>query len=283
MAFTAPKTQAFRRFLVLDSDAVLGALSALDGGAVDEILTRKVGESGGEVGGELNVSAAKVRGKRGKSSRVEEELRRVRTEHSAASALIDKLHEREAVGVLDGTLDADSLGQLTPGMVVQMQGEVGLHPLFQLYAVMNSFIANAPKLGFAEQARELKTALPIFHALAGTSDSGRVLLDIQTGERQAARIVAFVDKPSLQVPTDELTGHFTVLAQVDELQLEEGEELMVFRIVRGAPAGAVEREAMTEGTQGIIEASEGMGVTLGKEDVSMPSPLVVLRPICIWR
>jgi hypothetical protein len=64
---------------------------------VDEILTKRVGESGGELGGEVGVEPLKVRGKRGKTQRVEEELRRVRTEHSAASTLLDRLHERQAV------------------------------------------------------------------------------------------------------------------------------------------------------------------------------------------
>jgi hypothetical protein len=41
MPFTAPKVQTFRRFVMLDGDTILSALSALDGGAVDEILTKR--------------------------------------------------------------------------------------------------------------------------------------------------------------------------------------------------------------------------------------------------
>jgi hypothetical protein len=40
MPFKAAKTEALRSFVVLDSDAVMSGLAALDGGAVDEILTR---------------------------------------------------------------------------------------------------------------------------------------------------------------------------------------------------------------------------------------------------
>jgi hypothetical protein len=284
LPFTAPTVQTFRRFVMLDRDTVLGALSALDGGAVDEILTKRTGDSGGEFGGEVGAGPVKAKAKRGKTQRVEEELRRVRTEHSAASTLIDRLRDAGAVGVLDGACDSDVLSQLRPGMLIQLGADIRLHPLFQLDAVMNSWLTNAPKLGLQQEARELKQVMPIFQALTGGgAASGRVLMDLDTGEGQAARIVAFATRESLQVPSEDLTGHFTTLAQVDELLLGEDDELVTIRLVRGARAGKLERQAVQEGGGPIIEAAEGLGVALTEDDVTMRSPLVVLRPVCIWR
>lgn len=284
MPFSPPKAQAFRRFVVLDAPAVLGALSALDGGAVDEILTRRIGESGGDVGGEIGVSVAKAKAKRGKTQRIEEELRRVRTEHSAASTLIDRLLERDAVGVLDGALDDQVVAQLQAGMLVQLRAVVALHPLFQLDAVMTSFLVTAPKLGMQSEARELKQVVPVFRAMTGAADqAGRILLDLDTGEAQAARVVAFVARESLQVPSEDLTGHFSALAQVDELLLNDDDELVTLRLVRGARAGALERSALQEGVEPLIEAAQKVGVALEGNDLIMRSPLAVLRPLCIWR
>ena len=122
MPFNPPKIDAFRRFVVLDAPAILAALSALDGGEVDEILMKRSGDGGHEIGAEIGIEPVKVRGKRGKTQRIEEEIRRVRTENSAASALIDRLNERGAVGVLDGVLDDDALSGMQPGMVIQLRG-----------------------------------------------------------------------------------------------------------------------------------------------------------------
>jgi hypothetical protein len=203
--FSAPKVDAFRRFVVLDAPAIVAALSALDGGKVDEILTKRSGDTSGEIGAELGIEPVKVRGKRGKSQRVEEEMRRVRTEHSAASTLIDRLRELEAIGVLDGVLDGEALAAIQPGMVVQLRGAISLHPVFQIDAVMASYMKNAAALGQGEQAKELRKILPLMKALMGTGDEdGRILLDLETGHGQAARIIAFAERTSIQVPIEDL-------------------------------------------------------------------------------
>jgi hypothetical protein len=38
-------------------------------------------------------------------------------------------------------------------------------------------------------------------------------------------IVAFVERGAIQVPIEDLTGHFSALVQVDEVLEEEGDEL----------------------------------------------------------
>ena len=42
MPYSPAKSEVLRTFVVLDSDAVFSGLSALDGGAVDEILTHVI-------------------------------------------------------------------------------------------------------------------------------------------------------------------------------------------------------------------------------------------------
>ncbi len=284
MPFKPPKQDAFRRFVVLDGPEILAALSALDGGAVDEILTRRSGDTDREIAGEIGVEPLKVRGKRGKNQRIEEEMRRVRTEHSAASALIDSLRDREAVGVLEGTLDEQALSAVQPGMVVELWAAVSLHPVFQIDAVMASFLRNANSLGQAEAAKELRKVLPLMQALMGTGDKdGRILLDFRTGDTQAARIVAFVDRSAIQVSVEDLTGHFSALVQVDEVLTGPGEELLTLRAIRGAPPGKTERDGILEGGLGLIEPATELGVELTAEDLLMPAPLILLRPIAVWR
>ena len=62
MPFKPPKREALRTFVVLDSEAVLSGLSALDGGAVDEILTRTTEDAGSQLGGQVGGRVAKAHG-----------------------------------------------------------------------------------------------------------------------------------------------------------------------------------------------------------------------------
>ena len=83
--FTPPKSTAFKQFVILDHDGVVAALSALDGGQIDEILMRSADEREGSMGAEVDVKVAKGRGKRNKTRRIEEEMRLTRTRHAAAA------------------------------------------------------------------------------------------------------------------------------------------------------------------------------------------------------
>jgi hypothetical protein len=122
----------------------------------------------------------------------------------------------------------------------------------------------------------------------GTGDKdGRILLDLTTGSEQVARLVAFVEREAIQVPIEDLTGHFSALVQVDEVlqeqEQEQGQELLTLRAIRGAPPGKTERNAIVEGAQGLIKPANELGVPLAHEDLLMPAPLMLLRPIAIWR
>ena len=211
-------------------------------------------------------------------------MRRVRTEHSAAAALIDGLESRGSIGILEGVLDQESLAALRPGMVVELRAAVTLHPVFQIDALMTNYVKNAAALGQAEEAKSLKPVLPFMRTLLGTGDeTGRILLDLDTGDDQAARVVAFAERSSIQVPLEDLTGHFSALVQIDELLSEENEELLTLRAIRGAPPGKAERDGILEGAQALIEPATEMGVALTMDDLRMPAPLVLLRPIAVWR
>jgi hypothetical protein len=211
-------------------------------------------------------------------------MRRVRTEHSAAAALIDKLNERGSVGVLEGELDEEAMHSIQPGMVVQLRAAVELHPVFQIDALMTNLVANAPALGRSEEVKDLRKVLPLMRALMGTGDKdGRILLDLTTGAEQAARLVAFVERGAIQVPMEDLRGHFSALVQVDEVLEEDDDELFTLRAIRGAAPGKTERDGIMESAQGLIEPANELGVPLTRDDLLMPAPLMLLRPIAIWR
>jgi len=119
MPFSPPKQQSFKQFVILDSDGVVSALSAIDGGQIDEILTRSAEQGEGSAGGELGLGPAKARGKKAKTRKVEEEIRKARTRHATAAKLPEALHAQESIGVVDGPLDLEVAKQVKAGMVLE--------------------------------------------------------------------------------------------------------------------------------------------------------------------
>jgi len=283
MPFTPPKTATFKQFVILDGDGVVSALSAIDGGQIDEILTRSAEEHGGEAGGEINVKVAKGGGKRAKGRKVEEEIRRARTRHATAAKLLETLHAQESVGVVDGPLDMDVAGQLEAGMVLQFRAELRLHPLHQADQMLRSFVKVAPQFGEKQAANNLRSVLQLWGTMVGTGEAGgRLLIEPHTTDPQLPRLLLPVPGDHIEVDLEDLFGDVTVIAQVERL-LTDQEEYPAIRMLRGAPSTPFERSALEEGLPDLVEAVSEMGVEISKEDVLIQGPAVILRAVCAYR
>jgi hypothetical protein len=209
-------------------------------------------------------------------------LRRRRTEHSAAAALIDRLTDMEAIGEVDGTLDEDVAGLLTPGDTIRVRGEIELHPLHQVDAMLRSFLKAAPQFEQQETARELRKILPMWEAMVGSGKSARVLYDMVTTSPQVPRVILPVKRASLQVEPSEVAGYGTVVAKVDRI-VGPDDHILALRALQNAPVSEMERTAIEEAAVGMVDGFSDLGVSCTREDVVMEGPVVMLRPICIWR
>ncbi len=268
--------------MILDSDDVMSGLSALDGGSIDEILMTVREDNSSDRSGELNVKAVKARGGKNHGRKTQEETRRRRTEHSAAATLLDRLDEMDAIGEIDGALDEEVAGQLQPGMTVRLRGALELHPLHQADTMLRSFISAAPKFGEQETARELRKVLPMWDAMIGTGNSARVLFDLATAPAQVPRVLVPAKRTSLQVPIAEAAGHCTIVGKVDRM-LGPDEEVLALRVLQNASVSEMERSAVEDAAVEIVEGFTGIGVSCSAEDVVMRGPLIMLRPLCVWR
>lgn len=282
-SFKPPESATFKQFVILDADGVVSALSAIDGGQIDEILTRSAEEKGGEAGGELNLGPAKGRGKRGKTRKVEEEIRLARTRHAAAARLLESLHETKGVGVVDGELGEEVASQIRPGMVIEFRAKLHLHPLHQADQMLRSFVEVAPKLGQGGTSKELKETLEIWGVIAGTGASdARFLIEPRTAAEQMPRLLLPVPKDQLQVGLDDVLGDVTVVAQVEAI-IAEGDSHQTIRFLRGGPAGSLERGALEEALPNLIDGLGEMGIDISNEDIIIEGPALLLRPICAYR
>lgn len=283
MPFTPPKASTYKQFVILDYDGVLAALSALDGGQVDEILMQTAEERGREGGGELGAGPARVKGKGGRTRRVEEKMRLARTRHSTAAKLLDKLHSDEAIGLVDGPLDMEVGRELEAGMVLQFRARLTLHPLHQADRMLRSFIKVAPKFGEKQAASELRSVLQAWGALVGTDQQhARILLQPETHRPQVPRLLVPVPIEQFELDLDEVLGEVTVVAQVERV-LAEGEDHPAIRFLRGAPTSGVERSALEEALPELVAGLKEMGVEIGRDDLYVPGPALALRAICAHR
>jgi hypothetical protein len=282
MPLKQAESQLLRTFVVLDSDAVLSGLSALDGGAVDEILTKRTDDSGTEFGGHVGGRVAGAKAGKNRGRKVEEELRRRRTEHSAASALIDRLSDANAISEVEGAFDDEVADAITPGDTLRIRGALRLHPLHQVDAMLRSFLNVAPAFDQEPTARELRKMLPVWDVMVGSGDAARILLDLVTNDPQVPRLVLPVRRSAIQVDIADLSGFGTVLAKVEQV-VPPGEHVLALRVLQNAPVSELERSAVAEAAVEMVEGFGEMGVTCTKQDLVMPGPVVMLRPVCVWR
>lgn len=269
--------------MVLDGDAVLSGLAALDGGAIDEILTRSTDDNASQFGGEVGGAGVKAKAGKNRGRKVEEEMRRRRTEHSAAASLIDRLLSMEAVGIVEGAFDEDVAAAVSPGDALLIDGEFCLHPVHQADSMLREFIRVAPKLGQTAEARELKqNVLPTWDTFVGTGQTARVIFDVVTSQPQVPRVIAPVATANLQVSASDAAGFGKTLAQVDRVVAPDDCVLAV-RVLHNAAVSTIEREAIEAAARDLTGGMAEIGIPLTEDDIVMRGPLVVLRPLCIWR
>lgn len=283
MSFTPPKTNVFKQFVILDSDGVVSALSAIDGGQIDEILIRSAEERDGGVGGEVGAGPVKAKGRRSKSRKVEEEIRRARTRHAAAAKLLEALHKHSSIGIVDGVLDSDIAEQLESGMVLQLRANLQLHPLHQADQMVRSFIEVGPKVDQKQVAKEMRQMLDVWGVITGTGREGApVLLEPRTAGEQNPRLLLPVAREDLEVDLDDVLGDVTLIAQVERV-IAEGDTYQVIRVLRGGPATSLERGAVDEMLPELVSGLSELGVDITEDDVFVTGPAIVLRPICAYR
>jgi hypothetical protein len=166
-SFKKPQANLYKSFLHLDGDAVINCLSGLEGGDVDEVLTKVASESGRELGGELDLRFA--RGKAGKRSgeRFEEEIRRKRTEHSAAMTLLRKLHDADALGIVEGTYGPEIHCQLEERTTIEFKANIQVHPLHQVVTAARDLVRVGQAFGLSKtEVRSVSEVASLLEALS---------------------------------------------------------------------------------------------------------------------
>lgn len=281
-----PTRQAHRSSLYLNADEVSNSLAAFEGGDIEGALTRMAEETGGGVEGGVDAKVFKGKAGRNRSRRLEEEVRRRRTEHSAASLLLEKLHDDDAIGVVEGDYGPDVYAQLDEQMLLEFRAELRIHPLHQVVNTARGFMGVASSFGVSrEEIRELKQTVELLELLAqpGPGERRAFLAYAETSDAGGDyKLVLPIQERHLRVPLDDFHGTATFVAQVDRVIPDE-EQVLAIRLLRDAPALGIERRAIEDALPELIQGFQELGVAVTQADFFLTKPAVVLRPIWIFK
>jgi hypothetical protein len=282
---TKPRTSLYRSFLYLNGDEVINSLSALEGGDVDEVLIRQGSEGGGELGAELGVGPAKAKGGRKRSHKFEEEMRRKRTQHSATAVLLKRLHDEDAIGVIEGDYGEDVYSDLEENLLLEFRAEIRQHPLHQVISAGRSFAKAAPTFGIGRnEIREIEQVVGLLETLAQPGAGGRAFLIFAEtpGTRDGHKVVMPIQERHLLVGLDDFAGTATFVAQVDRI-IPEGEQVLAIRLLRNAPPLAFERQGLEEALPDLLDGFQDLGIDVSESDFFLTRPTVIMKPICIYK
>jgi hypothetical protein len=285
-----PKKGLYRRFLFIDGNEAINSLSALEGGAIEQMLSRSAEEDNKDRGleGQLGVGPAKLSARRGGKNlqRYEEEVLRKRTEHSAISLLLQKLHDSEEIGEIT-EITPEGYAQIDEDELYEFRARIRLHPLHELVTMTQSWAEAGEGYGvpknqlrtFTKMAAEMERA---FHGRDKSKKTLSIFAEIDSAP--GYKIVMPIRVENLRVPLDEFSGQATFIAQV-ERKLDDGDQLPAARIVRNTPVLPVERDTMLKMLPAFqsLPGGEEMGIRITEEDVLLRKPALIMRPLCIYK
>jgi hypothetical protein len=287
MGYMKPKNRLHREFLYLNYDTIINSLSALEAGKIDEIIqkanqAREGGFSGGISGGPLEVGGGKK-----KTTSIEEEMVRTRTIFSAYEAWYRYLKDGDAIGVLD-EWNGDVRDQLSVGDTLEFQCRLTLTPVHKVFRTFLAFAAQAELADsvFHQTGEELKETRKIARMmqnwLGGKEAPNHFPVYVAPLEVDIPRVLARLDETYMLSPKEGIDGVYNFMGQVDEI-LRPGDTISAIRVIRDVPPTSVEVTTITEALTNLIEPALELGVDITAEDIEVPYPAVILRPIAVYR
>ena len=288
--YRAPKKRLHRDFVYLDYDSVLNSLSAFEAGQVDTIIEKTTEAT--DRGAEGGIRAGPLKGgvTRKRETELQAELVRKRTWFSAFEAWYQQLHREDAVGSFD-TWDMHVRQGLGVGDTIEFQSNVRLSPLHLLFATFAAYAKSASPTSpvfkvAAKDASEAKKTARMMEEWTrgpGGSQASSVYFEPAESSPDSPRIIGRVIDTYLIRGLGELDGQFSVMAQVEAV-LGEGDELSAIRVIGDAPATPLETRTIAEALANFQgEATQAMGVVVGDDDITYVYPVVIVRPIAIYR
>lgn len=284
--YKRPAKQIHRGFFYLNDETVINSLSAVEAGKVDEIVSKVQTAREGGLGASAGFGGVGLEGGKKSNSALEEEMVRTRTRFSVFEVWYQNLLKDRSIGTFSGWGD-DALDGVTAGDTVEFKANLAIVPLETMFRLYYWFAeqARTPGTMFSQQGAELKS----------TKESERVMKAVWGGEdaRQSTVIANPLGSPGPPVvmqlddrwligKTGQLTGTYSVVAQVDRL-LRVEEELPTIRLTQNAPVTKLELDVLKSAVEHFKDPSAAFGLTISGADASVTGPAMWTTPIAIYR
>jgi archaellum component FlaC len=288
MPYQKPKSRLHREFLYLDNETVVNSLSALEAGKVDEII-QKINEAReGGFTGALNVPGAEVSGGKKKTGSVEEELVRTRTTFSAFESWYSTLKGSEAFGTFD-EWNEDVRDSLSVGDTLEFQAEIELTPIHLLFRTYLAWAAATEQPGspFQQKGQELSETKATSKKMrafveGGVPGSSVYPVYLRPFGVDSPRMIGTLVGEHIVRAKDGIQGEYRVIAQVDQI-IDSGFGVPAIRILGDVPPTKLEVDSVKEALENFIEPAKAIGLDITSADLMLPPPVVVVRPIAVYR
>ena len=288
--YKAPKERLHRDFFYLNDEVAINSLSALESGKVDEIVSRTTTAREGGFSGEVKIPVADigVGGSRKASSEIEEEMVRTRTRFSIFDAWYRLMHDKKAVGTFDGW-GADALEGVEPGDTIEFRAQLSQGPLQTVLRLFLWFADQAAKDGsmFSQKGEERKTTISSaknVRQLLGDSDDDDdevPLLATPAGE-EGPPVFLTVSRKWLIGRMGQLGGSFGIVGQVVQI-VDAGDEYPVIRLTKDVAPTPLEIDTLKAAVEPFVEPAKGLGVDVEASESVVKGPVLVIKPIAIYR
>ena len=224
---------------------------------------------------------------RKKASNIEEQMVRTRTIFSAFDAWYRYRKDGDAIGTFD-KWNLDVRNDLATGDTIEFEARLTFTPVHRILRTYINFAeqADTPGSVFQQKGQELqetkKIARMMLVWLGGKGAPQHFPVYMAPYEQTEPKIVARLDEEYMLSPKEGIDGLYQVIAQVDEI-LREGDEVSAIRVIRDVPPTTMEVTTISEALANFVEPAQELGVVIEPEDISVPYPAVLVRPIAVYR
>lgn len=288
--YKAPKERLHRDFFYLNDEVAINSLSALESGKVDEIVSRTTTAREGGFSGEVKIPVVDVGvgSSRKSSSEIEEEMVRTRTRFSIFDAWYRLMHDKKALGTFDGWGES-ALEGVEPGDTVELRARLSQGPLQTVLRLYLWFAEQAARDGnlFSQKGEARKTTI------ASSKSIKQILGDESDDEDEVPLLATPVGDPGPSVLLSvsrrwligrlgQLGGTFGIVGQVVQL-VDAEDEYPVIRLTKDVPPTPLEIGTLKEAVQHFVEPAKGLGVDVEASESVVQGPILVIKPIAIYR
>ena len=219
---------------------------------------------------------------------MEEELVRTRTTFSAFGAWYTTLESADALSTFDEWND-DVRNSLGVGDTIEFQAEVELTPVHLLLRTYLAFAAATEHPGSPFQQKgsdlsETKSTAKLMRSFVegGVPGSSIYPVYFKPFGIDSPRMVGTLVGEHIVRAKDGIQGEYRVIAQVDQV-LDSGLGVAALRALGDVPPTTLEVNTVSDALAHFIEPAGEFGLEITTDDLIVPPPVVVVRPIAVYR